>query len=353
MVQPPRVTVRPNNVVTSRTDQTVRNKEGKCHEGVGWEDPGGGQREVYSRKGHLKAEQRSIRASVHCRTEVNGKVVQEARSGAAMAPATTTTRIVKTGQQDHKVKNSTKCKKKIAIESGAENKSKALDTSSSGISPVQQSITPLSLRKEPDQHQQQVQVAPPAHSASNLLSPTASVASSQDSGFASLSGMQQSSIQQTASNKPTQKQESTTAVHPPTLPLKEPPHVQQQLVMAPPAGVTLDLLSPNGSDDSGFSEGQANSHPQAAERPSRLPYLQEQQQVAQPALATIFSPASSVASKDSRFASVTDDNGGQQNGLAEGESSEPAKDKDDNDGASSDSGNGSPDEFSDDKMDTD
>jgi hypothetical protein len=345
MVPPPSATIRPDSKVTSKTEQTVRNKRGRCDEGIGWEDPGGGQRVVCDRRGNIKAEQRSMRASVHHRTEINGQVVQGVRYGAAMAPATTT-RVVKTGQQSRKAKNSTKRKKQIAIERGAESKSKALDTSSGGTPPVQQSIPSLPLSEEPEQYQQQV--APPAHPAatSNPLSPTASIASSQDSGFGSISDMQQANVQHTASNKPTQKQESTTSAHPSALPLKEQP---QQVAMAPPTGV----LSPKGSDDSGFGEGQEHSHPQAAERPGHLPLMEEQQQVAQPAPPTLFSPTSSIASKDSGFASVTGD--GQQNGLVEGESSEPAaaKDKDDDGASSDDSGNGSPDEFGDDKMDMD
>lgn len=352
MIPSPSVAIRPDNNVTSKTDLTVRNKRGRCDEGVGWEDPGGGQREVYDRRGNIKAEQRSMRSSLHRRTEVNGQVVQDARYGAAMAPTTTTTRIVKTGQQSHKVKNAIKHKKKIAIERGAESKSKALNTSR----PVQQLTPSLSHNEQPEQHQQQ-QVPPPAQVTSDPLSPTASFASSQDSGFASLSDMQQSNLQQAESNKPTHEKENTasaTPAHPSTLPLKVQPQAQQQVAMAPPAGVISDLFSPNGSvdsNDSGFGDG---NHTQAAERPAHLPHLLEKQhqQVAQPAPVTdLFSPTSSVASKDSGFASVTD---GQQNNLADGESSEPAKDKDDGvSDTSSDSGNGSPDEFGDDRMDTD
>ena len=346
MVPSSPVTLQPDTNVTSKRDQTVSNKGERCDKVFGWEDSGGGQREVYDRSGSIKVEQRSMRASVQHRTEVNGKVVQETRHGAAMAPTTTTTRISKTGKQSHTVKNST------ANERGAESKSKALDTTSSRTPPIHQSTPPLPLSEERIQHQRQVApLAPP------ISNPLSSSASSQDSGLASLSGTQQSNVQQAESNKPTQENENTTSAHPPALPLKEQPHSQQQAAMAPPAGATFDLLSSNGSDDSGFGKGQENSHPQAAQRPGHLPHFapnEEQQQVAQPApLTDLFSPTSSVSSKDSGFVSVTD---GQQNSLAEGESSEPAKDKDDDgasDTSSSDSGNGSPDEFSDEKMDTD
>ena len=354
MVPSSSTVVRPDNNVTSKTQQTVRNKKQRYEEGFGWEDVGGGQKEVCNRKGDMKVQQRSMRSSVHHRTEVNGKVVRDARYGRALAPSTTVTQTTNIGQESQSTKSTTKHKKKTTVGRRAEKrKSKALDTNNTP--PVQLPLPSLSLDEEPKQQQQQV--ARPAHVTPDLFSPTGS-ATSQDSGFVSLPDRQQNNLQEGENSKPIQDKEnrtlrSGTSAHPSTLPLKEQP-AQQQVAMAPPAGVTNDLFSPDGSvvsNDSGFGEGQERNHPNngASALQAHLPHhsLQEQQQATQPARATdLFSPTSSVASKDSGFESIPD---GQQNNIQEGESSELAKDKDDgaSDG-SSDSGNDSPD----DRMDT-